>query len=42
MSGKTAGSWDDRIALGIDNMMRADPVEPIEVKGYTVDHNYKK
>jgi len=39
---KTAGSWDDRIALRIDNMMRADPVEPIETKGYQVDHNYKK
>jgi hypothetical protein len=39
---KTAGIWIDRIAKGIDNMERTTPVEPIETKGYQVDHNYKK
>ena len=39
---KTAGLWIDRIAKGIDNMERITPVEPIETKGYQVDHNYKK
>jgi trehalose utilization protein len=39
---KTAGVWQDRIALGIDNMMRSEPIEPIEIKGHQVDHNYKK
>ena len=39
---KTAGLWTDRIAKGIDNMERTTPVEPIETKGYKVDHNYKK
>ena len=39
---KTSGLWIDRIAKGIDNMERKDPVQPIEVKGYQVDHNYKK
>ena len=39
---KTSGIWIDRIAKGIDNMERTTPVEPIEVKGYQVDHNYKK
>ena len=39
---KTTGFWIDRIAKGIDNMERTTPVEPIETKGYQVDHNYKK
>ena len=39
---KTSGIWIDRIAKGIDNMERTTPVQPIEVKGYQVDHNYKK
>ena len=39
---KTAGVWQDRVALGIDNMERKEPVQPIEVKGYQVDHTYKK
>jgi len=39
---KTAGVWQDRIALGIDNMMRSETIEPIEIKGHQVDHNYKK
>ena len=42
LSEKTSGLWIDRIAKGIDNMERKDPVQPIEVKGYQVDHNYKK
>ena len=39
---KTSGVWIDRIAKGIDNMERTTPIEPIETKGYQVDHNYKK
>ena len=39
---KTAGVWQDRIALGIDNMMRSETIEPIKIKGHQVDHNYKK
>ena len=31
--------WEKK---GIDIMERTTPVEPIEVKGYQVDHNYKK
>jgi len=41
-SEQTAGVWQDRVALGIDNMERKEPVQPIEVKGYQVDHTYKK
>ena len=39
---KTAGVWQDRIALGIDNMNRSEIIEPIEIKGHQVDHTYKK
>ena len=39
---KTAGVWQDRIALGIDNMMRSETIEPIKIKVHQVDHNYKK
>ncbi|MFZ8919772.1 MAG: ThuA domain-containing protein, partial [bacterium] len=37
-----SGIWIDRIAKGIDNMERKTPVEPIETKGYKVNHDYKE
>ena len=37
----SAGIWIDRIAKGIDNMERKEPVQPIETRGYKVNHDYK-
>ena len=39
---KTSGLWIDKVKKENDYGERKTPIEPIEVKGYTVDHNYKK
>ena len=39
--GENAGTWDDSFNPK-DTMERKEPIEPIEVKGYQVDHTYQK